>query len=204
MNTEIIPRNMNRLVLATIHDIEVKDQVDISYNTNSIDIYINLLSILRDDSYTTSKISDDSLEKYNLNREKLSALSDWFNYSHSSDTLKAIYDFIDSKRYLSTPSGLLVSSYKGQSITDTVSLSIGEPLPWLGNRSEVEVQYNTGDEKWFNSFLKYTIDAIRKIGDNEYEVSFVPTNATSMEEIACFYGQLKIKGSSRLKLKPIY
>lgn len=204
MNTEIIPRNMNRLVLATIHDIEVKDQVAYGYNINSIDIYINLLGILRDDSYTTSKISEDSLEKYNLNREKLSALSDWFNYNHSRDTTTAIYDFIDLKRYLSTPEELLVSSYKGQSITDTVSLGIGEPLPWLGNRSEVEVHYNTGDEEWFNSFLKYTIDDIRKIGDNEYEVSFVPTNATSMEEISCFYGQLKIKGSSRLKLKPIY
>lgn len=204
MNTEIIPRNMNRLVLATINDIELKDQVDSNYNINSIDIYINLLGILRDDSYVTSKISDDSLEKYNLNREKLSALSDWFNYNHSSDTMTAIYDFIDLRRYLSTPEKLLVSSYKGQSITDTVSLSIGEPLPWLGNRSEVEVHYNAGDEEWFNSFLKYTIDDIRKIGDNEYEVSFVPTNATSMEEISCFYGQLKIKGSSRLKLKPIY
>ena len=204
MNTEVFPRNMSRLVLATINDIDLKDRIGSSYNTNSIDIYIKLLGILRDDSYATTKISDESLEKYNLNREKLSALSDWFNYSHSSDTLEIIYDFIDCKHYLGTPSELLVSSYKGQSITDTVSLSIGEPLPWLGNRSEVEVHYNTGDEEWFNSFLKYTIDDIRKIGDNEYEVSFVPTNATSTEEIACFYGQLKIKGSSRLKLKPIY
>lgn len=204
MTTEIIPRNMNRLVLATIYDIELKDQVDSNYNTNSIDIYISLLGILKDDPYLTSKISDNSLEKYNLNREKLSALSDWFNRNQSSDNLKTIYDFIDLRRYLSTPYKLLVSSYKGQSITDTVSLSIGEPLPWLGNRSEVEVHYNAGDEEWFNSFLKYTIDDIHKIGDNEYEVSFVPTNATSIEEISCFYGQLKIKGSSRLKLKPIY